>query len=149
MGSHAWVIQNPTWPVEWKQLTPFLGWQDYMAIGQPDLAHAFLQEMYDRTMIKYLDSSGLLDTSKMGRHIVDWMPYGAESDQTVQLGEFTASHHMSVSNGFCVHGLELLSTLAGAAGLTANATDFATKAATLKKNMVDKMWNGSAFCDGV
>ena len=28
--SHAWVIQSPTWPGEWKQITPFLGWQDYM-----------------------------------------------------------------------------------------------------------------------
>jgi hypothetical protein len=31
--SHAWVINSPTWPVEWKQITPFLGWQDYMATG--------------------------------------------------------------------------------------------------------------------
>ena len=31
--SHAWVIHDPTWPVEWKQITPFLGWQDYMARG--------------------------------------------------------------------------------------------------------------------
>jgi hypothetical protein len=25
--SHAWVINDPTWPVEWRQLSPFLGWQ--------------------------------------------------------------------------------------------------------------------------
>jgi len=147
--SHAWVIQNPTWPVEWKQLTPFLGWQDYMATGQTDLSQAFLQQMYDRTMIKYLDATGLLDTSKMGRHIVDWMPYGGETDQTVALGEFTASNHMSVSNAFCAHGLELLSQMAAAAGLKENATDFASKAASLKQAMVTKMWNGTAFCDGV
>ena len=72
--SHAWVINDPTWPVEWKQISAFLGWQDYMATGQADLALAFTEQMHDRTMVKYLDSTGLLDTSKMGRHIVDWMP---------------------------------------------------------------------------
>jgi len=96
-----------------------------------------------------MGSSGLLDTSKMGRHIVDWMPYGSESDQTVKLGEFTNSNHHSVSNGFCMHGLELLSQIAAAAGLKENATKFSAQAASLKKAMVAKMWNGTAFCDGV
>jgi hypothetical protein len=92
------AVQNPTWPVEWQQASAFLGWQDYMATGQPDLALAFKQEMYDRTKIASLDSTGVLDTSKMGRHIVDWMPESSESDSTVAKGEFTASKHMSVSN---------------------------------------------------
>merc|ERR1712080_310389 len=107
-----------------------------------------MDQMYDRTMIKYLDSSGLLDTSKMGRHIVDWMPNGAESDQTVALHEFTASNHMSVSNGFCMHGLDLLAQMMTAGGRKDNATRFA-ESASLKKAMVAMMWNGTAFCDGV
>jgi hypothetical protein len=37
--SHAFVLQNPTWPVEWQQLSPFLGWQDYMATGQVRSPH--------------------------------------------------------------------------------------------------------------
>jgi len=48
----------------------------------------------------------------MGRHITDWMPdtpaSQGERDETVSLGEFTASKHMSVSNAFAAHGLELL-----------------------------------------
>ena len=54
-----------------------------------------LRQMYDRTMISYLDSNlGVLETDKMGSHIVDWMPDAAEADETVQLHEFTASNHM-------------------------------------------------------
>ena len=49
------------------------------------------------------DGAGLPD--KMGRHIVDWMPSAAESDQTVQLGEYSHSNATSVSNGFCAHGM--------------------------------------------
>lgn len=65
--SHAWVINDPTWPVEWKQITPFLGWQDYMATGQPDLSLAFMEQMYDRTMYKFMDNTTVLATNKMGQ----------------------------------------------------------------------------------
>lgn len=138
--------------MEWKQITPFLGWQDYMATGQPDLALAFTQQMHDRTMIQYLDATGVLDTSKMGRHIVDWMPDGHESDETVARGEFTASSHMSVSNGFAAHGLDLLSQILKAAGSRANATEaaqYAAEGAKLKSAIMSTMWNGTAFCDGI
>ena len=148
--SHAWVIQYPTWPVEWKQLTPFLGWQDYQWTGQPDLALAFMSQMRDRSMIGYLENStGLLRTDKMGRHIVDWMPDGRETDETVARHEFTASNHMSVTNAFCMRGLEMLSEMAAAGGRQANATQFSRAASMLRANMTAKMWNGTAFCDGV
>ena len=68
------MINDPTWPVEWKQITPFLLWQDYMATGTNDLAVAFEAQAYDRTMIGFKDATGLLDTKKMGRHIVSSVP---------------------------------------------------------------------------
>eukprot|EP00035_Acanthoeca_spectabilis_P025007 m.456410 g.456410 ORF g.456410 m.456410 type:complete len:1036 (-) comp21050_c0_seq1:25-3132(-) len=146
--SHAFVINNPTWPVEWKQASAFLGWQDYMATGQPDLAMAFQEDMHDRTMIGFLDSTGLLDTSKMGRHIVDWMPGSGESDSTVALHEFTSSNYESVSNGFGARGLEMLSIMIGKGGNATAAAQYATEAANLKAQMVKQMWNGTNFCDG-
>jgi alpha-L-rhamnosidase len=139
--SHAWVINDPTWPVEWKQITPFLLWQDYMATGTTDLARAFEAQAYERTMIGFKDATGLLATDKMGRHIVDWMPDASESDETVRRGEFTNSNHTSVSNAFGAHGLELL------AHMLQNDTVGAT-AAALKAEIVKQMWNGTAFCDG-
>jgi len=148
--SHAWTIQHPTWPVEWQQLTAFLGWQDYMATGQPDLAKAFWQEMYDRTKIGFLEhETGLLNTANMGNHIVDWMPNAAEADQTVNLGEFTASSHHSVSNAYCAHGLDLLSHLMTAAGLHEKAKAFKQQSFNLKRAINEKMWNGTAYCDGI
>ena len=58
------VINDPTWPVEWKQITPFLLWQDYMATGQTDLAVAFEDQAYQRTMIGSKSDAlgGLLNT---------------------------------------------------------------------------------------
>jgi hypothetical protein len=147
--SHAWVINDPTWPVEWKQLSSFLGWQDYMATGQPDLALAFMPQMHERTMIGHLDKTGLLDTTAMGRHIVDWMPDGHESDQTVARHEFTASSHMSVSNFFGAHGLDLLAQMVAAGGRADNASQFAAESKSLMDQITKQMWNGTAFCDGV
>merc|ERR1711908_222417 len=106
--------------------------------------------MYDRSQIGFLEaSSGLLDTSKMGRHIVDWMPEGSESDSTVQKGEFTASNHHSVSNGFCARGLSMLSQMLAVAGDEEKSSEYKVASENLLKAIKDKMWNGTAFCDGV
>jgi hypothetical protein len=168
--SHAWVINNPTWPVEWRQLSAFLGWHDYMATGTTDLAMAFAFPMYNRTMIPYLESStGLLNTARMGEstcaiqhrspctrdpnhpygHIVDWMPNGQETDQTTARGEMSDSNHTSVSNMMGAHGLELLATMLRAGRDTANATSIAAQATALKRAIIEKMWNGTHFCDGI
>jgi hypothetical protein len=127
--------------VEWKQISPFLLWQDYMASGTTDLAEAFEADAYTETMIGFKDSTGLLATNKMGRHIVDWMPDASESDETVRRGEYSASNYTSVSNGFAAHGLQLL------AHMTKNET-VAAAGAALEAAIVKAMWNGSAFCDG-
>jgi hypothetical protein len=79
----------------------------------------------------------------------DWMPDGDETDETVRRGEFTASNHMSVTNGFSAHGLELLAEMLAAGGRTDNATVIAAEAASLKAAIVKYMWNGTHFCDGV
>ena len=69
--SHSYVLLHSTWPVEWKQITPFLGWQDYMATGQADLAVAFADRMHDLSFIAFMDNAtGVLRTDTMGRHIV-------------------------------------------------------------------------------
>jgi hypothetical protein len=130
----------------------------YMATGEPDLALAFTEQMHDRTMVKFMDNkTGVLETDKMGRHITDWMPdtptSHGETDETVQLGEFTASKHMSVSNGFAAQGLNLLAQMMTAGGRTENATKFAAESASLMKGMKEAMWNGTIngtnWCDGI
>ena len=112
-----------------------------MASGTTDLAEAFETDAYDETMIRFKDSTGLLLTSHMGRHIVDWMPDASESDETVRRGEYTASNYTSVSNGFAAHGLALL------AHMTKNET-VAAAGKALEAAIVKQMWNGTAFCDG-
>ena len=119
-----------------------------MATGTTDLAVAFQEQAYERTMIGFLDSTGLLETDKMGRHIVDWMPDARETDETVSRGEYSNSNHTSVSNAFGAHGLALLSTMLAEGGNATGAAKIAATAASLKSEIVKQMWNGTAFCDG-
>jgi len=119
-----------------------------MATGQADLAIAFQAQAYERTMIGFKDSTGLLATNGMGRHIVDWMPSAAETDQTVQLGEYSKSNYTSVSNGFGAHGLALLSHMLAVGGNASGAAKVGATSASLMAQIVKSMWNGTAFCDG-
>lgn len=121
-----------------------------MATGQVDLSLAYMEQMHDRSMIMYLNSSnGLLNTKPMGQHIVDWMPDGSESDQTVARGEFTDSLHTSVSNAYAAHGLDLLAQMMAVGGRAGNASLFAAESSSLRAAMMALMWNGTAYCDGV
>ena len=107
---------------------PFLAQQDYFSTGKPDLALSYPSTILGMSKIlgkdssgkPFLDSTGCLNTSQMGRHITDWMPDGSESDQTVALGEFTASDHMSVSNMYVAHGAGLLTNMLNVGGYNAS-----------------------------
>ena len=75
------------------------------------------------------------------------MPDADEKDETVERGEFTASSHMSVTNFFTAHGLDLLSQMLAAGGR--NGSAIAAEAAALTASIRERMWNGTAFCDGI
>ena len=151
--SHSWIIQFPTWPVEWLQITPFLAWQDYWATGQTDLMQAYQELLYNNTQIQFMDpTSNLINTSKPisrpelfgdgpGRHIIGWDPQPAKD-------MFTKSDFMSVPNHFTVRGLELLSELAAAAGKP--VPKYKEQADVVKTAILSKMWDSKAerFCDG-
>jgi len=150
--SHAYVLEHPTWPVEWLQITPFLAWQDHMATGQVDLALAFESRLHDNTKISFLENAtGVLRTDKMGSHITDWMPDGDESDQTVARGENSASNHLAVCNGWAAAGLDRLAQMMALGGRAASAATYAAESAALAAAMDKLMWNASTglWCDGI
>ena len=73
---------------------------------------------------------------------------GDESDQTVARHEFTASNYMSVTNFFAARGLDILAQMVAPAR-PANASVYAAESAALTAAIRAKMWNGTAFCDGI
>eukprot|EP01049_Picozoa_sp_SAG25_P011534 SAG25_NODE_1425_length_3058_cov_6.484623_3_plen_261_part_00 len=199
--SHAYVIQYPTWPVEWVQISVLLAYLDYWTTGSTDLTEAFMEEgnqegnlrtvsLYNNTRLVDKDATGILNCSEPGvfhlgsgsilaeiyrchacschamedgharpgaqtprgcqtrpgggHHIIDWDP--APNSRM-----FHFSQHLHPNSAFCLRGLLGLAEIAGKLGKGTLAAQYAADAATLRQDMMAKMWNASArmFCDGI
>ena len=141
--SHSYVLQHPTWPVEWQQMTALLAWGDYWATGSADFTAAYLDTLTAFTHYDKKDSTGLLNCSGE-RNIVDWNPWPSRS-------AYHDSQHLSVTQFFALKGLRTLALLARAAGRGAAADALAAQAASLEGAIQALLFNASTglFCDGV
>lgn len=154
--SASYVIEHPTWPVEWVQISVLLAYADYWTTGQADLAGAYLDLLGNNTRLMDADRTGLLNCSAQvrngcaarpgaGHHIIDWFP--APSGRM-----FTQSEHTSVNNAFALRGLLGLAELAKVLGRGADAAKYQAEAQKLNASMSALMWstNGTGqFCDGI
>ena len=140
--SAAWVLEVPTWPVEWQQMAAMLAYLDFSATGKADLFATYEARLYARTNVGELDKTGLINTST-GRHLVGWDP-----PPTKEM--FVSNAHTSVCNGWAITGLEKLATMAAAAGNPTNASVYRGQAAGIRAAMLAQMWDPGAgrFCDG-
>ena len=46
-----YIFHNPTWPVEWLQMTPNLAWLDYQTTNSTDLFAAYEELLANNTMV--------------------------------------------------------------------------------------------------
>ena len=158
--SASWLINFPTWPIEWQQQTSLLALQDYIATGSPDLAQAYAERLLNDTKIEYIDSTGTVgrdtghDTS-FGGHIVGWDPAPGTCDPkpncTDDASVFHASDHETPCNAWAVHGLQTLADMAALYGDHRRAVRLSKIATRLRQNVLAKMWDvdKSKFCDGL
>ena len=153
--SHSWIFTYPTWPVEWLMITPMLAYMDYWQTGSAELADAYFELLFNNTQFPtgFDHTLGLINTSRLGsrdldlwnytgshhpgrvhggRHIIGWAPAPIDN---ASMWMWSASHFMSVPQFYTVHGLELLATLATAAGRTADAETCTSAAAGLRKSI--------------
>eukprot|EP00040_Diaphanoeca_grandis_P032975 m.200886 g.200886 ORF g.200886 m.200886 type:complete len:930 (-) comp32780_c0_seq3:56-2845(-) len=140
--SHSWVLEVPTWPVEWMQMASLLAWHDYQATASVDVFATYEQRLYERTNVGAVDNTSLVNTAH-GRHLVGWDP-----PPTKEM--FVNNDHTSVCNGWTIHGLEALSTMAAVGGNQRNATIYNATATLIRRAMLASMWDSSQkrFCDG-
>lgn len=141
--SHTVVLNTPTWPVEWQQMTIWLAWADYMATGSTEFVDAWWTALLKNTHYADIDATGLLNTTH-GRHIVDWYP-GPTREM------FRSSEHFSVTTFFALGGLRKLALLAAAAGNPARAAQASGLAKSLQAAVTARMTLGGSgdLCDGI
>ena len=168
------VMNNPTWPTEWKQWTILLVHEQWLMTGdlsivQNDRNFALL---VNNTMLPYIvDSTDLVDwTGKIISHnfssichastgtfppgvsdggiscdIVDWHP-----GWRYRLG-YTFSPVNTVVNAFAVKSMELLAELAYAVGRKTAGSMLKVQASRTKASMLKLLYDEESgfFCDGL
>ena len=124
---------------EWTVLPLIMARDDALHTG--DLS--FVRAHYDGLVASAL--GGLIDPTvglvRSDEVLIDWPPGQRDS--------YVLSVFNSVANAFAYRGLRALVEIAGWLDRPADAAKHAVTAAALKQVINRKMWNGTAFCDGI
>ena len=131
-ATFAHLLENPTWPTEWKLQMPLIARADYEATGDPVLAAKHYGELEKRLLANNTRDDGLLLASA----IVDW-PAGerdgyndgvADPGQKQQVGPLVNT----VANAFYHEALRSMALLAQATGRHREAAAMTARAAKVR-----------------
>lgn len=131
--THEYLMDNPTWPTEWKQHSVFMAWADYMNTGNLESLRQFYDQLKaEKTLEQHARADGLLDTRGL-RDIVDW-PKGERDG-------YVFRNVNTVVNAFYYRTLVLMSDMALALGKQEDAASYETKASQLYKAFNSQLWD--------
>jgi alpha-L-rhamnosidase len=139
--SHEYLLENPTWPTEWRLQSVILAWHDFLWSGDDRSLRRHYSTLKGRTMIERRTSSGLFEGWNKGdiTDIVDW-PAGERDDYDMKPAVKT------VVTAFHYRALVLLEKIATHLGKGADAKQFAAMAEATRKAVNEKLWDESRGC---
>lgn len=177
--STQFVINNPTWPTEWKQYTVMLVHGHWMQTGDAMLADSNFDQLLNNTMLPFVDSAthlvnftssfikdgmgpcplgGAICNSPICHNDTAMFPPGVGSkscDNIDWLPKFRAGFKFTTTNtiinAFAVRSMLLLAELANVTGRADWAKRLAQQAAQTKASMMQRMYDSSSrmWCDGI
>jgi alpha-L-rhamnosidase len=140
--TYEFLLDNHTWPTEWRFHFPLMAWADYQYTGNDEALAAnynsisnYLRIDRERTSDKLLQgwpNNGTADPSD----IIDWPT--TERDGYVQVS------YSSVINAFHYRDLRLMARIATVLGKTADATNFTARADQIQTAFNSVFWNTSS-----
>ena len=145
--SHEYLMENPTWPTEWKQHSVMMAWTDWMHTGNSEsLARSFDALKAKKTLESCArESDGLLVTGGASapmesglRDITDW-PVGERDG-------FEFKPVNAVVNAFYFLNLRQMSEMARALGKEEVATEYAGKAERVARSFQTLFYNAERGC---
>jgi hypothetical protein len=141
--SHEYLLENPTWPTEWKQHSVLMAFADYWYTGNREsLERCYETLKSDKVLVAAARTDGLLDTAKGYQDIVDWPE--AERD----------GHEMrpvnTVVNAFHYATLTKMAYLADVLGHAEDKLLFEENARQFKQTFNQILWNSTTgrYVDG-
>ncbi len=143
--THEYLLDNPTWPTEWRLQSVMLGWLDFLWSGDDASLRRHYDTLKGRAMIERRTPDGLLrGYLSRGRapgleDIVDW-PAGERDGYDMKMEAKT------VVTAFHFHALHLLEKIARHLGRSADAEEFAALARTTFQTVNERLWDESRGC---
>lgn len=127
--SHEYLLENPTWPTEWKQHSVMMAWADWMYTGDTEaLARAYDTLVAEKTLESHVGSDGLLNSAGL-----DCPPHTPNCD-LVDWPEGERDGHVfrdvnTVVNAFFCRNLQQMADIARALGKQSEAERYDAMAA--------------------
>lgn len=143
--SHEYLLENPTWPTEWKQHSVLMAWEDYQYTGDTESLEANYEVLkHQKLLVAAERPDGLLDTSQAPyRDIVDW-PAGERDGY-----DFRPVN--TVVNSFHYVTLKRMAGIARAIGNSTEAEEFRERADTFAAQFNRRLWDPAElrYVDGL
>lgn len=137
--SYEYLLDNPTWPTEWRLHFAPMAWADYMATGNTDALVANYVSLKSQLLTNWVRASdGIMvsQTSGTPKDIVDW-PAGERDG-------YVLTTVNTVVNAFHYHALRRMAQIATVLGNADDVADFTSRADTLKASFNTVFWNASS-----
>lgn len=128
--SHEYLLEHPTWPIEWSQHSVLMAWADYMYTGNTEsLARNYDVLKKQKTQEFRAREDGLLDTGKHSergkpRVVLDWPRTERDGYQIKEVN--------NVVNAFYYQTLLQMGEIAAVLGKADDAAEYLNKAAKIK-----------------
>jgi alpha-L-rhamnosidase len=149
-----YLLQNPTWPTEWKFHMIFIAWADYLETGNSDLISRNYEALKPDLLAWAATGNGLIKgfpgyPQKTNSDVVDW-PVGDRDGFIIKEGRYL-NWTNSVNNAFYYRSLQIMANIAMAIGRTNDATSYKAMAAQVYKSYNQVFWDkhSQSYVDGV
>lgn len=140
--THEYLMDNPTWPPEWKHHSVLMAWHDYLYTGDADsLAACYDRLKSEKLLAHRARADGLLDTTGL-RDLVDW-PVGERDG-------FDFKPVNTIYNAFYHRSLALMAEIAEALEKAEDAATFRAEAARVAAAIEAKLVDAATglYVDG-
>lgn len=152
--SLEYLLQNPTWPTEWKSHDIFMAWADYLHTGNTNLIARIYPNLQEDSFTWAATGNGLMKgfpafPQKTNSDVVDWP--AADRDGFVIKDGHYRNWTNSVNNAFYFRGLQIMADIATVLGRTNDATRYAALAKRVYAAYNSTFWDNTSQCyvDGV
>ncbi len=115
--THEYLLQRPTWPLEWQMHSVMIAWEDYLHTGDARSLQACYDRLVVKTLIDLAREDGLIDASRETpellaalnltqslRTVIDWPPGERDGHQITAVD--------AVANAFHYRALVLMHKIA-------------------------------------